>query len=136
MLDLHTVARRLLALLIPALLAGCMNAEPTRWTLWYEPNSPKPGVELGKPCRTYVFATPGQSQFAVAVIEGWASPQPTGERAKMYSGEDFSGTMELGRRRIHDLSTGHDVDVNVIYRIRSYIPAKVRADADCDIAER
>lgn len=132
-----TAANRLLAFASLCVLTGCMNAQPTRWTLWYVPNEPKPGVVLSKPCHTYVFATPGQTEYAVAVFRGWAdSHAPQGRDATMYSGEDFSGTLELGPQKIHDLSNGHDLSVDVVYRIRAYIPAKLRADADCDVADR
>lgn len=114
-----------------------MNSQPSRWTLWYVPNQPKPGVVLSKPCRTYVFATPGQTEYAVAVIKGWTDPgAPQGRDAIMYSGEDFSGSLALGPQTIHDNSNGHDLSVTVVYRVRAYLAAKMRADSSCNIAER
>ncbi|HEY1653791.1 MAG TPA: hypothetical protein VGF86_01605 [Candidatus Tumulicola sp.] len=123
--------RRLLVFAMTLLLAGCLNARPSKWTLWYVPGQPKPGIVLSKTCQTYVFATPGQTEFAVAVAKGWVNPPSPDVR--MYNGEDFTGTLELGSQTIHDESNGRDLNVDVIYKIRAYIPAKLRADSNCGL---
>lgn len=135
--DQHHAARPLLAFAMLFALAGCLNAQPSRWTLWYVPNEPKPGVRLAKSCDAYVFATAGQTEYAVALFRGWNGRQPpTRIGDTMYSGEDFTGTLALGPQVLHDDSSGYNLNVNVIYRVRAYIPAKLRADAQCGIAER
>ena len=132
-----TAGSWLLAFLSLCLAAGCANAQPTRWTLWYVPNQPKPGVVLRKPCHTYVFATPTQTEYVVAVIKGWSDPSaPQGPDAVMYTGEDFSGSLALGPQTIHDVSNGHDLNVDAVYRVRAYTPAKLRADTACGITEQ
>lgn len=126
--------RRLLAFFATLVLAGCLNAQPTKWTLWYVPNETKTGIMTGKPCQTYVFATPGQTEYAVAVAKGWTNPpNPT---VIVYSGEDFTGPLELGPQTIHDESNGHDLNVDVVYKIRAYMPAKLRADSNCGLGPR
>lgn len=137
MRNFEVAARRLLASALLFAIAGCVGAAPNRWTLWYIPNQPRPGVMLNKPCHTYVFATPGQTEFAVAEVKGWGGQDPPkGADAKMYSGEDFTGKLDLGPQTVHDESNGHDVNVQVVYRIRAYLPAKLRADSNCGIAGR
>lgn len=118
-------------------LASCVGSKPTTWTLWYVPNEPKPGVVIPKPCLTYVFASePDQTDYVVARIKGWTgSDRPTGSGARMHSGEDFSGQLDLGPATVHDESTGYDLDVDVIYKVKSYPPAGARADADCPIVQ-
>lgn len=135
--DQHHAARPLLAFAMLFALAGCLSAQPSQWTLWYVPNQPKPGVRLAKSCDAYVFATTGQTEYAVALFRGWNGRQPPARFGDtMYSGEDFSGTLALGSQVLHDESSGYNLNVNVIYRVRAYIPAKLRADAQCGIAER
>jgi hypothetical protein len=133
-----TFHRSVGALLIAGLLAiayaGCNGTqEPAKWTLWYIPNEPKPGVRLARPCSTYVFATaPVPATYAVAIVKGWTGARrPQGNSAFMHSGETFSGPLELGAYTIHDENNGYDLSVDVVYKIGTYLAAKARADADC-----
>jgi hypothetical protein len=116
--------------------AACSaKQEPGKWTLWYVPNEPKPGVRLAQPCHTYVFATaPVPVAYDVAVVNGWAGAhKPEGNTANMHSGESFTGPLDLGTNTIHDESNGYDVTVTVVYKIGTYLAAKARADADCPL---
>ena len=137
MAGLRNVARCVLALAAAAAWGACAQPEPTKWTLWYTPGETKAGSAASRSCRTYVFATPDQADYAVAVMKGWNGPNPpTGPGAAMYTGEDVIGTLDLGSQSVHDASNGHDLNVNVIYRVRAYVPAKLRADSVCNLAER
>lgn len=125
-----------LCFVVPLALAiACSggDAKPTKWTLWYIPHEPKPGVNAPVKCRTYVFASsPKQGEFAVAVFQGWdGSHVPPENRAQSRSGEEFTGALNLGKNVIHDDSTGYDMDVNVEYLVPPYLTAKARADSDC-----
>lgn len=134
---LRFVGRLCFVVPLAVALASCAS-RPTKWTLWYVPNEPKPGVVIPKPCLTYVFASdPHQTDYVVARIKGWTGrDRPTGSGARMHSGEDFSGRLDLGPATVHDESTGYDLAVDVIYTVKSYPPAGARADADCPIVQR
>ncbi|MBV8117181.1 MAG: hypothetical protein JOY69_06410 [Candidatus Eremiobacteraeota bacterium] len=115
---------------------GCSSTQaPTKWTLWYVPDEPKPGIVVrrARPCNSYVFASsPDQSTYVVAVIDGWTGTnRPQGNSAIMHAGESYAGPLELGNDVVHDDSNGYDLKVNVVYNTPSYLPAKARADADC-----
>jgi hypothetical protein len=107
--------------------------EPAKWTLWYVPNEPKPGIRLARPCSTYVFASaPVPATYVVAVVKGWTgSRKPEGNTAYMHSGETFTGPIALGSDTIHDESNGYDLNVDGVYKVGTYLAAKGRADADC-----
>ena len=138
---LRAVGRVLAAGALGITFAACSSTQvPAKWTLWYIPNESKPGlfVPHAKPCNSYVFANaPDQSTYVVAVFQGWTGPRlPQGNTASMHTGESYSGLLNLGPHTIHDESNGYDLNVNVVYDIASYLPAKSRADADCGAAAR
>jgi hypothetical protein len=133
---LRAVGRVLVAGALGITFAGCSSTQvPTKWTLWYIPNESEPGaiVVRTKPCNSYVFAnSPDQSTYVVAVVGGWTGPRrPQGNSASMHTGESYSGQLNLGPHTMHDESNGYDLNVDVVYYIASYLPAKSRADADC-----
>ena len=133
---LRAVGKPLVVATLSLLFAGCNSTQaPTKWTLWYTPNEPKPGVFIArtKPCNSYVFASaPDQSTYVVAVSDGWAGPRkPEGNDAIMQTGESYTGPLELGTNTVHDENNGYDLKVRVVYDIGAYLPAKARADADC-----
>ena len=125
--------RWILAAAILACVACSYKQEPTTWTLWYIPNEQNSGTRIVRHCSTYVFASaPVPVIYEVALIRGWTgSRKPEGNTAYMHSGENFSGTLELGSDVIHDDSNGYDLSVNIVYIVSTYLAAKVRADADC-----
>lgn len=128
------VGKALLAAAFISTFAACATGqEPDKWTLWYIPNEPKPGLRLAQTCNTYVFASaPVPVAYDVAVVNGWTgSRKPQGNTATMHSGENFSGRLGLGTNTIHDESNGYDLAVTVVYKIGTYLAAKARADADC-----
>ncbi|MBV8372214.1 MAG: hypothetical protein JOY69_03050, partial [Candidatus Eremiobacteraeota bacterium] len=84
-----------------------------------------------KLCHTMVFAnSPEAKTFRVLVVRhldnGVAENQ-----AYMQTGDSFDGPLQLGTTDVHDDSTGTNLNVNVVYKVDSYIAAKARADADC-----
>jgi hypothetical protein len=138
MIDFRPAGRLLLALILSNYLVGCANASPDKWTLWYIPNEPRPGVVINRPCSTYVFASaPNQTKYVVAVFKGWSGTnRPTGVSAQVHTGENFTGDLPIGNVTVHDDSNGYDMSLDGVYIVDSYMPAKVRADADCPIARR
>lgn len=127
-LSIHCT-RALLGVVL-AVVACSSNPAPSKWTLWYLPNEPKVIVPLSKECHTFVFASvPDAKTFRVVQVQR-VTTMPE-DRAFFHSGDDFSGSMELGSFTIHDDSTGYDVGVNSVYRVNAYVAAKARADADC-----
>ncbi|MGA8533394.1 MAG: hypothetical protein WB615_04745 [Candidatus Tumulicola sp.] len=134
MKDLRLIAKRFIAgVLAVACVACSAKQQSDKWTLWYSPNEPKPGVKLALVCHTYVYASaPVPAVYTVAHVNGWTgSRRPEGNTATMHSGETFSGPLELGTDTIHDENNGYDLSVDVVYKIGTYIAAKARADADC-----
>ena len=133
-------AARIVALGALALAsASCSGKQDAnQWTLWYVPNQPKPGEKIIQTCQTYVFATaPIPVQYTVATVKGWSGDKkPQGNTALMFSGDSFTGSLDLGPQTVHDESNGYDVNVEVVYKIGTYLAAKARADADCPVAER
>jgi hypothetical protein len=116
-------------------VAGCaaQASSPTNWTLWYIPNEPKPGLTLAKLCHTFVFSNPPEANtFRVVTIKGLGDRgKVTESAAYVNTGDVFKGPLELGPGTIHDDNAGYDMNVDVVYTIDSYLPAKKRADADC-----
>ncbi len=116
--------------------AACSSTQaPSKWALWYTPNEPKPGIFVAhsKPCNAYVFASsPDQSTYVVAIVDGWTGAHPPqGNSASVQTGESYTGPLELGTNTVHDDNNGHDLKVEVVYDIGTYLAAKARADADC-----
>lgn len=132
----NQLIRRLCAAAVLSLAcSACASQQPSRWTVWYSPGEPKPGVKLALHCNTYVFATaPVPVTYDVAVVQGWTGARrPSAKAAAMHSGETFSGPLDLGSHTIHDESNGYDLNVDVVYTIGTYLSAKARADADCPL---
>jgi hypothetical protein len=136
--DFRPAGRLLLALALSFCFVGCASAPQNKWTLWYIPNEPRPGVISARPCSTYVFASaPSSNKYVVAVFKGWSGTnRPTGVSAQVHTGENFTGDFPIGNVTVHDDSSGYDMMLNSVYLVDSYMPAKVRADADCPIARR
>jgi hypothetical protein len=126
------IGRSYAALVACALISACSANTPPKWTLWYIPNEPKTGVTLSKLCHTFIFANaPEAKSFRVVTVRHLAGGKIGEDQAYIQAGDSFTGPLELGPVTIHDDSTGYDLNVEVVYRIDSYIAAKARADADC-----
>jgi oxalate decarboxylase/phosphoglucose isomerase-like protein (cupin superfamily) len=136
--DFRPAGRLLLALALAFCFAGCANTPQNKWTIWYIPNEPHPGVVTNRSCSTLVFASaPNQSKYVVAVFKGWAGAnRPTGVSAQVHTGENFTGDLPIGNVTVHDDSNGYNIALDSVYIVESYMPAKVRADADCPTARR
>jgi hypothetical protein len=138
MIDFRPAGRLLLALALSFYFVGCGNATQDKWTLWYIPGEPRPGVAANRTCSTFVFASaPNQNKYVVAVFKGWTgNNRPGGVSAQVHTGENFTGDLAIGKATAHDDSNGYDIALESVYVVDSYMPAKVRADADCPIARR
>jgi hypothetical protein len=133
---LRAVARLLVVGALSITFVACSSTQaPTKWTLWYIPDEPKPGIVVPhtKACNSYVLASaPDQLTYVVAVVDGWTGARrPQGNTASMHAGESYTGPLELGANTLHDESNGYDLRVDVVYNVAAYLPAKARADADC-----
>jgi hypothetical protein len=126
------IARKIVAGIAIWVLAGCASNQTPKWTLWYIPNGTTAGIKLSKVCHTLIFASaPDAKTFRVVVMKRLATTGIDENQAYLQAGDNFTGLLDLGPATVHNDSSGYDINVDVVYKIDSYVAAKARADADC-----
>lgn len=121
--------RRFNVLLIPVLISSCAKAEPPPvWTIdYYSRGAANGSVDYSSACETrigYLVSIGGD----YVVIR----PLPPDSHPGWSTGEELSGPLPAGAAvPVHDVSTGRNYRVQVIYITRDHDTAVSRTDAEC-----